>query len=47
MIGKAFGCDEVAEYDRCIFEISIRFLSSIVKGISFPFHEEFVIIGIR
>ena len=47
MIRKTLGCDEVAEYDRCIFEIDIRFPSCIVKGISFPFHEKFVVIGIR
>ena len=47
MVRKAFGRDEVAEYDRCILEIDIRFPSRIVKGIAFPFHEEFIIIGIR
>ena len=47
MIRKAFGCDEVAEDDGCIFEIDIRFPSCIVKRISFPFHEKFIIVGIR
>ena len=46
MVRKTFGRDEVAEYDRCILEINIRFPNRIVKGIAFPFHEEFVIIGI-
>ena len=47
MIRKAFGRDEVAEEDRCIFEIDIGFPSCVVKGIAFLFHEEFVIIGIH
>ena len=32
MIGKALGCDEVAEFDGCISEIDIRFPSCVVKG---------------
>ena len=47
MVRKIFGRDEVAEYDRCILDIDIRFPSCIVKWIAFPFHEEFIIIGIR
>ena len=47
MVRKTFGCDEVAEYDGCILEVDIRFPSRIVKGIAFPFHEKFIIIGIR
>ena len=47
MVRKTFGRDEVAEDDGCIFEIDIGFPSRIVKGITFPFHEEFIIVGIR
>ena len=46
MVRKTFGCDEVAEDDKCIFEIDIGFLSCIVKEITFLFHEEFIIVGI-
>ena len=47
MVRKIFGHDEVAEDDRCILEVDIRFPSCIVNGIAFPFHEEFIIIRIR
>ena len=46
MIRKVFGRDEVAEEDWCISEVNIRFLCCVVKGIIFPFHEEFVVIRI-
>ena len=46
MIRKAFGRDEVAEEDWCIFEIDIGFPRCVVKGIAFLFHEEFIIVGI-
>ena len=48
MIRKAFGRDEVAEDDRCIFEIDIGFPSRVVKEDSLSIlTRNFIIIGIR
>ena len=46
MVRKTFGCDEVAEDDRCIFEVDIEFLYCVVEEIAISFYDEFVIIGI-